>query len=80
MTKWMGNNWKVILAAAGIIATCAIALDNIREMKPKVEANSHAIMENEKSIIKLETIQAQQESNHSDVMEKLGEISGKLRK
>lgn len=82
--RWITNNWKMILAAAGIIATCAVAIDNVVKMEPKVEANSQAIVENEKSIIKIEgkmdTIRVQQQAYHEESAEKLNEILAEVRK
>ena len=40
MTKWVSNNWKVILAVASLLVTCAITVDTVRKMEPKVDLNT----------------------------------------
>ena len=81
---WISSNWwKVVLAIALITSTCAgyaVLTKTVYDTETTVAAHSKAIVENEKSIIKLEAIQTQQAHNHIEVMGAINEISKKLPK
>ena len=83
--RWVTNNWwKILTAAVVIFGGYAVLTYKVEVMEPKVDAHSKAIVENEKSIIKMEgkmdTIRVQQEAYHEESAEKLNEILSEVRK